>query len=381
MSWADTYTGYSSSCGGCSHCGGCKYGCCFKRSKCSCHYKPCYKPCPPPCPPKCPTGPTGPTGPASDCIVLGDNQVCVQNDQVIFQFGPDILGVLRSIGAFQTGTGSATSFNSHAEGNLTIASNAGAHAEGNRYVDGNDEFFTESAGIGSHAEGLGTLANASGAHAEGSGFRINGVAIRNIAEGLGAHVEGLANQTYTPGSHVQGINGLADDNSSAASVAGRDGRAILPGERVLSTANSLSQGAFQKSEVVMNYLRLEAGNNDKLQINGNVAAGALLPGSTNLTMRRNSNAIVTVTVNASTDANLVTHYPPTSFSAKDNALGTVTLNGFVLPAPIFDDLGGLVTYTVAGGGAGTDEIAIIIMNASAEVVNIVASVTMIQANY
>lgn len=103
----------------------------------------------------------------------------------------------------------ASGINSHAEGNGTIASDDGAHAEG---------VFTESSGLydmdsghpkyghsAAHAEGYKTTASAFAAHAEGD---------TTTASGYASHAEGKETEASGHNSHASGSNTIASGNNS-----------------------------------------------------------------------------------------------------------------------------------------------------------------------
>ena len=79
---------------------------------------------------------------------------------------------------------------SHAEGNLTQASNEAAHAEG---------FSSKASGQYSHAEGNATSARNTGSHAEGE---------ETVAIGRGAHAEGQRTCAKNSYSHAEGVSSV-----------------------------------------------------------------------------------------------------------------------------------------------------------------------------
>ena len=96
------------------------------------------------------------------------------------------------------GTGTASGIRSHAEGNLTVASQTSAHAEGDT---------TTASGIRSHAEGTSTTANNENAHAEG---------LFGIASGAGAHAEGRYTTASGESAHAEGYGATATGTRSHA---------------------------------------------------------------------------------------------------------------------------------------------------------------------
>ena len=91
-----------------------------------------------------------------------------------------------------------TGFNSHAEGQGTIAYGTSSHAEGTN---------TTAKGSYSHAEGYGTTAEGNYSHAEG---------YRATAKGVGSHAEGANTYADGNGSHAEGTNTTAKGSYSHA---------------------------------------------------------------------------------------------------------------------------------------------------------------------
>ena len=128
----------------------------------------------------------------------------------------------------------ASGFNSHAEGNSTVASGFNSHAEGSQssalglishaeglltnasgeqsHAEGQE---TAAVGNNSHAEGQDTTARAANAHAEGQG---------TVTEEVGGHVAGMYNAVVANGLFNFGIGSSNDKRKSAMIIDGTNGK-------------------------------------------------------------------------------------------------------------------------------------------------------------
>jgi hypothetical protein len=107
---------------------------------------------------------------------------------------------------------SATNFASHAEGNKTIASGFVSHAEGSfSKASGNEShaegYSTNATNFASHAEGDGTTASGTRSHAEGYG---------TLATGANSHAEGQFTSSSGNASHAEGNLTTASGSNSHA---------------------------------------------------------------------------------------------------------------------------------------------------------------------
>ena len=128
----------------------------------------------------------------------------------------------------------ASGFNSHAEGNSTVASGFNSHAEGNqsgafginshaegllnnaRGINSHAEGLrTEAVGNNSHAEGQDTTAGAENAHAEGQG---------TVTSEVCGHVAGKYNAVVANGLFNFGIGSSNDKRKSAMIIDGTNGK-------------------------------------------------------------------------------------------------------------------------------------------------------------
>lgn len=116
-----------------------------------------------------------------------------------------------------TGTGRATGYLAHAEGQSTTASGGeGPHAEGkSSTASGNashaEGVSTVASGNASHAEGDSTFATANLSHAEGYG---------SAAQATAAHAEGNSSSASGYCSHAEGMQSLAGRYAQDAKAAG-----------------------------------------------------------------------------------------------------------------------------------------------------------------
>jgi len=106
----------------------------------------------------------------------------------------------------------ASSYQSHAEGNTTISSGNSAHAEGRN---------SEAAGLFSHAEGDGTTANGTSSHSEGAGTTAqtnysHAEGYNTTASGTAAHAEGESTTADHPHAHAEGLSCTASGDRSHA---------------------------------------------------------------------------------------------------------------------------------------------------------------------
>lgn len=120
----------------------------------------------------------------------------------------------------------ASEYCSHAEGSVTTASGSASHAEGS---------ITTASGKYSHAEGFNTAASGEASHAEGfittaSGEYSHAEGLHTEANGLGQHVQGKFNIVYTDNvyAHIVG-NGSSDTARSNAHTLDWDGNAWYAG--------------------------------------------------------------------------------------------------------------------------------------------------------
>jgi hypothetical protein len=96
----------------------------------------------------------------------------------------------------QSGTGTASGANSHAEGAYTTASGANSHAEG---------AYTTASAENSHAENFGSTASGWYSHAEGG---------NTTASGIASHAEGFATVAGGNNSHAGGQNASATNHNT-----------------------------------------------------------------------------------------------------------------------------------------------------------------------
>ena len=94
---------------------------------------------------------------------------------------------------------------SHAEGHVTSATNANAHAEGtgttaSGIASHSEGYYSTASGAVSHAEGYQTTATNTGSHAEGN---------QTHADGVCSHTEGFRTQTTNKGEHAEGLSNIS----------------------------------------------------------------------------------------------------------------------------------------------------------------------------
>ena len=122
---------------------------------------------------------------------------------------------------------SATSYDSHAEGGLTLASGGYSHAEGystsatSQYSHAEGNSTKASGNYGSHAEGYDTKANGDSSHAEGYDTKANG----NSSHAEGNETSAMTSYSHAEGgwttasgscSHAEGQNTIASGSCSHA---------------------------------------------------------------------------------------------------------------------------------------------------------------------
>lgn len=126
-------------------------------------------------------------------------------DELVGKFWKDENGIIKGEYFNDYDNNIASGDYSHSEGQKTIASNVGAHAEGvpgSDFVEGSIvTFSTTAAGAGSHAEGRATSAVGDCAHSEGS---------FTYASEPFAHVEGYHTSVIARSAHAEGSNCLID---------------------------------------------------------------------------------------------------------------------------------------------------------------------------